>query len=233
MSDIFGIGSTLSAIGDGIIGGLNFGLQKEAYEYQKKQQEYMNRWNEYVYEDQKKLANTAVQRHVADLEAAGMNKLNAVGGSAGMGAATSASSVGVNPPQIEMSLSEKVSNIYDSVYKMVTMGNEIATSQAQRDLMSTQALQAVENANLTEQQKRAVKYDLEKSMQMGLRTTDSLNNNFNTLMSIIGNVTAKTEEAIKEYRKREERRKQEHETWSNDNGKKHTSEYVRDPNMPY
>lgn len=232
MSDIYGIGSTLGAIGDAVIGGLNFGLQKEAFEYQKKQQEYANKWNEYVYEDQKKLANTAVQRHVKDLEGAGMNKLLAVGGSAGTGSPTSASTVGVTPPQIGLNLSEKVGAIYDSVYKMVTMGNEIATSQAQRQLMASQALQAIENTNLTEAQKKTIMYDLEKSMNMNLRTTDSLNNNFNSLMSIIGKATANTKEEVKEYERRQKEKERANQSWSNDKSKTHTSEYVRDPNMP-
>lgn len=232
MSDIYGIGSTLGAIGDAVIGGLNFGLQKEAFEYQKKQQEYANKWNEYVYEDQKQLANTAVQRHVKDLEGAGMNKLLAVGGSAGTGSPTSASTVGVTAPQIGLNLSEKVGSIYDSVYKMVTMGNEIATSQAQRQLMASQALQAIENTNLTEAQKKTIMYDLEKSMNMNLRTTDSLNNNFNSLMSIIGRATANTEEEVKEYERRQREKEKANQSWSNDKSKSHTSEYVRDPNMP-
>lgn len=232
MSDIYGIGSTLGAIGDAVIGGLNFGLQKEAFEYQKKQQEYANKWNEYVYEDQKQLANTAVRRHVKDLEGAGMNKLLAVGGSAGTGSPTSASTVGVTPPQIGLNLSEKVGSIYDSVYKMVTMGNEIATSQAQRQLMASQALQAIENTNLTEAQKKTIMYDLEKSMNMNLRTTDSLNNNFNSLMSIIGRATANTEEEVKEYERRQREKEKANRSWSNDKSKNHTSEYVRDPNMP-
>lgn len=232
MADIFGIGTTLGALGDTTIGALNFGLQKEAYEYQKQQQEYANKWNEYVYEDQKKQANTAVQRYVKDLEAAGMNKLLAAGGSAGTGSATSASTVGVTPPQMQANLTEKIGSIYDSVYKMVTMGNEIATSQAQRQLMSSQALQSIESSNLTKAQKKAIMYDLEKSMNMNIRTTDNLNSNFNSLMSIIGRATAKTEEEIKEYERRQEQKKEANQSWSNDKEKVHTSEYVRDPNMP-
>lgn len=232
MADIFGIGTTLGALGDAAIGGLNFALQKEAFEYQKQQQEYANKWNEYVYEDQKQQANTAVQRYVKDLEAAGMNKLLAAGGSAGTGSTTSASTVGVTPPQMQANLTEKIGTIYDSVYKMVTMGNEIATSQAQRQLMSSQALQSIENSNLTKAQKKAIMYDLEKSMNMNIRTTDNLNSNFNSLMSIIGSVTAKTEEEIKEYERRQEQKKEANQSWSNDKEKVHTSEYVRDPNMP-
>lgn len=206
MADIFGIGTTIGAIGDTIIEGLNYAQNKEAFEFNKKQQEYANKWNEYVYEDQKKREDTAVQRRAEDLEKAGMNKLMAAGGSAGAGGAVTASGSSLQGNNTQLNLTEKAGAIYDTVYKMLTMNNDLATSQAQRDLIRAQTIDTLENSKnhivdrenkrantkyTKELEKNAIQerekllYDLEKSMKMNLRTSDATDTRANTLSGAV------------------------------------------------
>lgn len=180
---IFGIGTTLGAIGDSIIGGLNYKNQQEALEWQKKQQEYVNKWNEYVYEDQKKMANTEVQRRVKDLEEAGLNKLLATGGSAGTGSAVSGSTSNIQAPQMQANLTEKIATIYDTVYNAISMSNDLAMSATQRQLMQAQMLDTMKSAGVKSNVIKQLHYDLQKSMKLGLRTNDALNGNITSAVA--------------------------------------------------
>lgn len=181
--DFLGLGGIVSGIGDIITGGMNYKNQEEALEFNKNAFREQMDFAKYQYEDQKQQANTAVQRRVKDLEAAGFNKLMAAGGEAGAGGTVAAAGANVQAPQLELGLSEKTKAIYDTIYSMLTMNNDLATSATQRELIKAQMYDTLKSAGVKNQQIETLMYDLKKSMKMNIRTTDMLNSSFNTAVA--------------------------------------------------
>lgn len=72
MSDLAGFGGLLSGVGNFISNGMNFGLQVD-----------QRNWERRKYEEMLRREDTATQRRAADLEAAGLSKTLAAGSAAG------------------------------------------------------------------------------------------------------------------------------------------------------
>lgn len=164
--DLFGVGSTLGAIGNTIIGGLNYAaqkktneknlaLQREQFEYQKAlQQEIFNR------------EDSAVQRKVQDLVKSGLNPLLASGGGASAGSSVGMVQMGgQTAPQLNMDLQGSV----DSIYNSLKTKQDIATSKIQRALIGTQiASEAAKAQNIAQQTKNLQQEIREKTYNYNL-----------------------------------------------------------------
>lgn len=216
--DLFGLGSMMGAISDGIVGGLNYKNQKEALEEQKKQNAWANQFAEKnfdfaqkQYEEQKLREDNATQRKVADLEKAGFNKLMAAGqgasAGAGVGTVSGGGSGNFTAPQLQLGIQQSI----DSIYNALKMTNDLAISEQQKNLIEAQVLGEYESQNLTREQreelnarKKETLYNLKKSQGLGLRTTDAMNSNINT---VIG-ATNTFKEEYEDAKKRAERAKE-------------------------
>lgn len=89
MADLMGIGSIFNAISNSISSGLNYAQQKKFNEQQQKNWQTQFDYTKWLNDTQMQREDTAVQRSVADYQAAGFNKLLAVGQPAQTGTLTS------------------------------------------------------------------------------------------------------------------------------------------------
>lgn len=233
--DLFGIGSMFGALADGIVGGLNYEEQKKYNEWAKDFSERNLQFQQYQYEDQKNREDTAVQRRAEDLEQAGFNKLMAAGQGANAGSTVGTVSPGGQAPQLQLGIQQSI----DTIYNALKMKNDLSMSETQRRLIEEQILTeatnrdlAISNAENIDAKTKEILYNYNKSRDLGLRTTDTMDSTFNSIMSLIGRFTAQEGDKLKEYLKREEQKEEIHNSWSKDSSKHHTSEYIYDPNIP-
>lgn len=230
--DLFGLGSMMGAISDGIVGGLNYKNQKEVLEEQKRQNAWANEFAERTYqeqfefakkqyEEQKLREDNAVQRKVADLEKAGFNKLMAAGQGANAGAGVGTVSGGgggsgnFTAPQIELGIQQSI----DSIYNALKMNADISMSDMQKKLIEQEIISKqissdldIANTKNIDAKTKEQLYNYNKSRNMNLRTTDAVDNRYNTAKAAAAEVTkaaAKKVEQIQEnYQRHQEARKE-------------------------
>lgn len=202
--DMFGLGSIFGAIGDAAIGKLNYEEQKKQNEWQRNftEKTYNEQFDfaKQQYNEQKQREDNAVQRRVQDLKRVGMNELMAAGQAANAGGmvGTTGANAGGEAPQLQMQIQQSI----DSIYNALKMTNELAISEQQKKLIEAQVLGEYENQNLTKEQKEVINarkqeilYNLDKSRNLGLRTTDAMNTNINTLIGATNTFKDELEDA--------------------------------------
>lgn len=237
---MFGIGSALGAIGNAIIGGLNYkeqkkineqnlALQREQFEYQKNLQKEI-----FARED------SAVQRKVQDLVKSGLNPALAAGGGASAGSAVGMVQMGgQQAAQLNMDMQGAVDNIYNALKS----SQEIATSKAQRALINAQiageiadAANTTEDTKIKEQEYIDKVYNYNKYKGLNLPIGFQANSPYSAAQGALfmaENSALGLQEAEK---KAEQIEKEAHDTWTKEEKgkeKRHTSKYIYDPNMPY
>lgn len=211
--DLFGLGSMFGAIGDAGIGGLNYAEQKKQNkidnEFRERTYKEQFDFAKKQYEEQKLREDNATQRKVADLEAAGFNKIMAAGqgANAGAGVGTVSGGTGGQAAQAQMGVQQSI----DSIYNALKMTNDLAVSEQQKRLMEAQVIGEYESQNLTREQRQELNarkqetlYNLKKSQGLGLRTTDAMNSNINTIVG----ATNTFKEEYEDAKKRAERAKE-------------------------
>lgn len=209
--DLFGIGSMMGAISDGIVGGLNYKNQKEALEEQKRQNAWANQFAEKnfdfaqkQYEEQKLREDNATQRKVADLEKAGFNKLMAAGqgasAGAGVGTISGGGSGNFTAPQLQLGIQESI----DSIYNALKMNADISMSDMQKKLIEQEIISKqissdldIANTKNIDAKTKEQLYNYNKSRNMNLRTTDAVDNRYNTAKAAAAEVTKAAAEGIK------------------------------------
>lgn len=151
--DLFGVGSMLGALADGVVGGLNYKNQQKILEEQKKQNAIDNEFRERTYkeqfdfsklqyEEQKMREDNAVQRRAEDLEKAGINKLMAAGQAANAGSTvgtvspTSGGSTNYTTPQLNLGIQQGI----DTIFNALSNQQNISQSKTQQELIEAQIL---------------------------------------------------------------------------------------------
>lgn len=253
MEGLFGIPSMIGTIGGLIEGGINLKHQKEAFEKQhalnreifdfnKAQADRTYDWNKYVQENTWNREDNAVQRKVADLEAAGLNKLGATneGAASGQVVAQAGHSQGglqeAQAPSLNSGIQESMANLYNAI----KMKQDISQSKAQELLIFQDILKRQQDTALTKEQIEEVKqqwqtleYNLKKSMEYGLRTTDQMMKEWNTMKGVINEFfTPHTEEQLKEYEKSQKEYK-ERRTQKDEKQRNHYWYGTENGYMPY
>lgn len=157
--DLFGVGSTLGAVSDAIIGGLNYAEQKKTNEknlaLQREQFEYQKALQQQIFDRE----DSAVQRKVKDLVKSGLNPLLAGGGGANAGSSVGMVQMGgQTAPQLQMNAQGAV----DSIYNSLKMKQDIATSKIQRALIGTQIASEAAKAQNTAQQTKNLQQEVKE-----------------------------------------------------------------------
>lgn len=239
--DLFGLGSMFGAIGDAVIGGLNYGEQKNQNKidnaYREKAFEYQKQLQQQIFERE----DNAVQRRVKDLEKAGFNKLMASGQSANAGQSVGAySGAGGQAPQMQLGIQQSI----DSIYNALKGSQEIATSKAQRALINAQIASEVSKAaNITEDTKLKEQeyidkvYNYKKYKGLNLPIGFQANSPYSAAQGTLFMAEKSAQEVLEAEKKAEKIEKEAHETWRKEEEKKKvrgkdTSKYINDPFMP-
>lgn len=231
--DLFGLGSMFGAIGDGIVGGLNYRNQEKALEEQKKQNEWANKFaekqfdfNQKQYEEQKLREDNATQRKVADLEAAGFNKLMAAGqganAGAGVGTVSGGGSGNFTAPEMQLGIQQSI----DSIYNALKMNADISMSDMQKKLIEQEIISKqissdldIANTKNIDAKTKEQLYNYNKSRNMNLRTTDAVDNRYNTAKAAAAEVTKAAAEGIKKTQESYERNRQAKKKYEQSAGK--------------
>lgn len=253
MSDLYGVPSAIGTVGGLIEGAINLYHQKQAFEKQhqlnreifdfnKAQADRTYEWNKYVQEGTWAREDNAVQRKVADLEAAGLNKLGATneGAQAGQVVAQAGHSQGGlqegQAPSFNSGIQESMSNLYNAI----KMKQDISQSKAQELLIFQDILKRQQDTALTKeeiekvrQEWKIMEHNLNKSLEYGIRTTDQLMKEWNTLSGIINKFgIPHTEEQLREYEK-SQREYKERRTQTDQKQRKHYWYGTENGYMPY
>lgn len=238
--DLFGLGSIFGAISDGIVGGLNYSNQEKALEEQKKQNAWANAFAERTYkeqfdfakqqyEEQKLREDNATQRKVADLEKAGFNKLMAAGqgANAGAGVGTVSGGGGGNgnftAPQLQLGIQESI----DSIYNALKMNADISMSDMQKKLIEQEIISKqissdldIANTKNIDAKTKEQLYNYNKSRNMNLRTTDTVDNRYNTAKAVASEVTKAAAEGVKKTQESYQRNMEAQKKYNQSAGKK-------------
>lgn len=180
MADLLGIGSAISGIANGIVGGLNYTQQKETakknLDFQREQFEYQKQQNLL----QQEREDNAVRRRAYDLGEAGFNRLLATQGEgANAGAYGSTNFQGVEAPQMNLgNLGDIASGIEGATYDALNHMNKMKNDETQRSLMQSQDSLALAQASeaLSRVNWNNMDSDLKKEMQDYYKTLVQKNN---------------------------------------------------------
>lgn len=226
--DLFGIGSMFGAIGDAVVGGLNYAEQKNQNKidnaYRDKAFEYQKELQQQIFQRE----DNAVQRRVADLEKAGFNKLMASGQSANAGQAVGAySGAGGQAPQMQLGIQQSI----DSIYNAIKMNNDISMSEAQKKLIEQEIISKqiasdldIANTKSIDAKTKEILYNYNKSRNMNLRTTDSVDVKYNTAKAAMSEVTKAAAETVQDAQKsmeRNQKAKKQYETTGGKTGRRY------------
>lgn len=202
------IGGILSAIGNATIGGINAYQQDKWNKQQQKNWEKQFEYTKYINNLQMQREDTAIQRRVKDLQAAGMNRLMAAGDGAEAGTLTSfQGNAGGSAPQFELNPIESYlaarqsqANIANTEAQTTLIKNKAETENAKKEL--TIAQRGLTNILTANSKKEGVKimiqtlrelndYNIEK--EGGFKSNDSsrANNLYSTLDLLVRLMTQK------------------------------------------
>ena len=231
--DLFGLGSIFGAISDGIVGGLNYKAQKEYNDWAKdfSERTYREQFDfaKQQYEEQKLREDTAVQRKAKDLEQAGFNKLMAAGQGANAGSTvgTVSGTAGGQAPQLELGIQQSI----DTIYNALKMNSDLSMSDMQKKLIEQQIISEqiksdldISNAKNIDAKTKEILYNYNKSRNMNLRTTDAVEQKYNTAKAVIAETTKAAAEGIKNAQdsyNRNRKAKQEYEKSAGKTGRRY------------
>ena len=227
--DLFGIGSMFGAIGDATIGGLNYAEQKKqnAIDNEFRERTYQEQFDfaKKQYEEQKLREDTAVQRRAKDLEQAGFNKLMASGQGANAGSTvgTVSGGAGGQAPQLQLGIQQSI----DTIYNALKMNSDISMSDMQKKLIEQEIISKQIESNLDiantkniDAKTKEQLYNYNKSRNMNLRTTDAVDNRYNTAKAAAAEVTKAMAEGIERGQKSYNRNREAMKEYNQSAGKK-------------
>ena len=220
--DLFGLGSMFGAISDGIVGGLNYAEQKDYNEWSKDFAERNFNFQQKQYEEQKLREDTAVQRRAKDLEEAGFNKLMASGQGANAGSTVGTVSPTGQAPQLQLGIQQSI----DTIYNALKMNADISMSDMQKKLIEQEIISKhissnldIANAKNIDAKTKEILYNYNKSRNMNLRTTDAVDNRYNTAKAAAAEVTKAMAEGIERGQKSYNRNREAMKKYNQSAGK--------------
>lgn len=157
--DLFGVGSMMGALADGIVGGLNYKEQKEYNKWAKDFSERNLQFQQQQYEEQKQREDTAVQRRASDLEAAGFNKLMAAGQGANAGSTVGTVAPGGGASQLNLGIQQSI----DTIFNALSSQQNISQSKTQQELIEAEILGEQTTTEKTKQEIKNLTHDALKT----------------------------------------------------------------------
>lgn len=149
--DLFGLGGIFQAVGDSIIGGLNYAEQKKYNEQMLALNREQFDYQKYVQQQTWQREDNAVQRRAEDLTKAGMNRLMAGGQSASAGGVVPTGSLtqgAGGAPQLQ------TSDALNMIMNALSTKQNIAQSKAQEDLLREEARNVNQNTKVQSEQEK-------------------------------------------------------------------------------
>ena len=221
--DLFGLGSMFGAVADGIVGGLNYAEQKEYNKWSKDFAERNFDFQQKQYEEQKLREDTAIQRRAKDLEEAGFNKLMASGQGANAGSTVGTVTPTGQAPQLQLGIQQSI----DTIYNALKMNADISMSDMQKKLIEQEIISKQISSNLDiantkniDAKTKEQLYNYNKSRNMNLRTTDAVDNRYNTAKAAAAEVTKAMAEGIERGQKSYNRNREAMKKYNQSAGKK-------------
>lgn len=205
------IGSILSGIGSIIDTGYNIYSSEKNNAWNKdfseRQFQYQQDLNKLIMQRE----DTAVQRKVKDLQAAGMSKWLVAGQGAGSGGSVSSSGGTASAQSPQLNLQNSINSaigVYGAVQQVKRTDAETNLINAQTQIELNERKQNIQSStDLNQAQKNKLiqdlyinQYNLEKSINKGIRTTDNMNSIYNSVeafSNMLNNELTKSIQGIK------------------------------------
>lgn len=195
------IGGVLQGIGTITDAALDYDAQQKQLEFEKSQLRYQKQLQNILMSRE----DSAMQRRVIDLQAAGLSPVLAAGGS-GASAGPVVSTVTPTAPKFQTGLSSTVNNVL-SILKQKA---DISATTAQQEFLEAQRKKAIADTNLTNVKTYQAGMDATLQAKSGTTSSGTLANTLQNAQGMILNKLSIKDPNFEEWSKKQEQEYQEY-----------------------